>query len=93
MVILGVLSITGSFAMGVQTAGDMKAIAPLQANEEIKGDMNDNGRVDQEDIAMILEVVKGTRHPTPTMLHRDPNGDGQLTIDDAMHLLRDLASL
>ena len=94
IVILAVLCVTGSFAVGVQTAGDMKAIAPLQAGgTELPGDMNDNGSIDEGDIELILEVVKGYRDPTPAMLRRDPNGDGRLDIDDAMRLVRDLSSL
>lgn len=93
MGILGILCVTGSFAIGIQSAGDMKAIAPLQAGTETAGDMNDNGRIDQEDVTIILEIVKGYRTPTPLQLRRDPSGDGRLDLDDAMRLLRDVASL
>ncbi len=92
VVVLGMMCVTGSFAVGVQTAGDVRTISPLKASEQIIGDMNDNGRIDEDDVAIILEVVKGSRAPTPMILRRDPSGDGQLTIDDAMRLLRDLAS-
>ncbi len=93
MVILAVLCITGSFAVGVQTAGDMKAITATEAGgTELAGDMNGNGRIDEDDVSIILEVVKGYRDPTPEMLRKDPNGDGRLTVDDAMRLLHDLAS-
>ena len=92
MVILGVLSISGSFAVGVQTAGDVQTIAPSRAGEEVSGDMNGNGRVDEEDIKIILEIAKGYRDPTPAQLRNDPNADGRLTIDDALRLLHDLSS-
>ena len=93
MGILGLLCITGSFAVGVQTAGDVQTIAPSRAEgPEMVGDINGNGIVEEDDVRIILEIVKGYREATPEELRRDPNGDGQLTIDDAMRLLHELAS-
>lgn len=94
MVILGLLCVSGSFAVGVQTAGDVQTVAPTEATgTEVTGDMNGNGLVDEEDVTIILEIAKGYRDATPEQLRVDPNGDGRLTIDDALRLLHDLASL
>ena len=94
MTILAFLCVGGSFGMGIETAGDMKAITPSKANElVVPGDMNGNGRLDRDDVTIILEIVQGYRKPTQQQLLADPNGDGQLTIDDAKRLLHDLASL
>ena len=93
MTILAVLCVTGSFAVGIETAGDMKAVAPLQANDEvIPGDMNGNGSIDGEDVTIILEIAKGQRAPTVEQLQADPSGDRFLTVEDAMQLLRTLQS-
>ena len=93
MVILGILCVTGSFAIGAGTAGDMKAIAPMEANESvITSDMNGNGHTDLEDVTIILEIVKGYRVATPQQLRADPNNDGNLTIDDAPRMLRDMGN-
>ncbi|MBI5156329.1 hypothetical protein HZA45_03595 [Candidatus Peregrinibacteria bacterium] len=93
MTILAVLCVTGSFAVGIETAGEMKAVAPLQANAGlVAGDMNGNGRIDEEDVTIILEIAKGQRAPTPEQLQADPSGDRFLTVEDAMHLLRALNS-
>lgn len=93
MVILGILCVTGSFAVGVQTAGDVRTVEPTQAGSpEAAGDMDGNGRTDLRDVAIILEVVRGYRDATPELLRADPNADGNLTIDDALSVLDDLAS-
>lgn len=93
MVILGVLCVTGSFAVGVQTAGDVETVGSILAESpEIVGDMDGNGALDPRDVAMILEVVQGYRDADPALLRRDPNGDGELTVDDALSVLDDLAS-
>lgn len=92
MMALAVLCVTGSFAVGVETAGDMKAVTRLKANDNaLAGDMNGNATIDAEDVTIILEIAKGQRAPTPEQLRNDPNGDHFLTVEDAMHLLRMLS--
>lgn len=94
MGVLAVLCVTGSFAVGVQTAGDVQTIAPTEAHEEgLPGDMNSDRVVNAEDIAIILEIAKGYRDPLPAMLRNDPNGDGRLDLDDALRLLHDIHTL
>lgn len=92
--VLGTIGVVGSFALGIQSAGDVTPIAPLEAHvTTVTGDMNGNGILDPLDVAEILEVVQGYEQPTPEQLASDPNADGQLTIDDALRLLHDLAAL
>lgn len=82
-----------SFALGIHTAGDIAPIASLQADGPAReGDMNDDGTVDIHDVIAILEIVRGERAATAHHLRVDPNTDGQLTIDDALHLLQTLAA-
>ncbi|MBI3336049.1 hypothetical protein HYZ98_00595 [Candidatus Peregrinibacteria bacterium] len=88
---LGMLCVVGSFAVGIRTAGDVRTISPLSAETlELPGDIDDNGKIDYVDVIRILEIAQGYREPTPRELHADPNGDGVLTVDDAIALLHEL---
>ena len=90
---LGLVSVIGSFALGIQTAGEIKTIASLGAEgTELQGDIDGNGRLDIQDVIEILEVAKGYKDPTPKQLKADLNDDGALTIDDALSLLHTLRS-
>lgn len=94
LVALGLLSVISSFALGVKTAGDVETIAPSQAGGmQMAGDMNSDSMINVLDVIDILEVVQGYEMATPEQLQADPNGDGQLTVDDAIRLLHDIASL
>lgn len=91
---LAFLSVTLSFAIGIQTAGDVQTISSIEAEDpRITGDMNADGRVDERDVIEILEVVRGYEEATPEQLLADPNGDGSLTVDDALRMLHDLSAL
>lgn len=88
---LGMLCVIGSFAAGIRTAGDVRTISPLAAeNAQLSGDIDSNGRVDLIDVITILEISQGYREPTPDELRADPNGDGVLSVDDALSLLHTL---
>lgn len=90
---LGLVSVIGCFALGIQTAGDIKAIATLGAEgTELRGDVDGNNRLDIQDVIDILEVARGYKDPTPDQLKADPNHDGSLTIDDALSILHTLRS-
>ncbi|OGJ57066.1 hypothetical protein A3H22_03815 [Candidatus Peribacteria bacterium RIFCSPLOWO2_12_FULL_55_15] len=91
---LGSLCVVASFALGIHTAGDIAPIASLQADGPAReGDMNDDSTVNIQDVIEILEIVRGNTQTTAHHLRVDPNTDGQLTIDDAIHLLQTLAAL
>lgn len=91
ILILGVLSVLGSFTAGVRTAGDVHTISPLAAETvELPGDIDGNGYRDLKDAIVILEIAQGYREPTAKELNADPNGDGILTVDDAIALLQEL---
>ncbi|MBI2117422.1 hypothetical protein HYT95_00850 [Candidatus Peregrinibacteria bacterium] len=91
--VLGSLCVVASFALGIHTAGDIAPIASLQADGPAReGDINDDGTVNVQDVIEILEIVRGDRQATAHHLRVDPNADGQLTIDDAIHLLQTLAA-
>jgi hypothetical protein len=49
-----------------------------------KGDLNSDACVDREDLAEILEVIRGVASPTPSY---DLNGDGEVNIADARYLV------
>lgn len=90
---LGSLCIIASFAFGIHTAGDIAPIASLQADGPAReGDINDDGTVSLQDVIEILEIVRGQLPVTAHHLRVDPNTDGKMTIDDAIHLLQTLAA-
>lgn len=92
IMILGLLTVTGSFAVGIQTAGDVTTVPGLEASSPlVAGDLNGNGRIDTLDALIILEVVQGYREPSAQELRADPNGDGELTIEDATSVLEDVS--
>ena len=85
---LSALCVVGSFTVGIHTAGDVQPIALIQAGSEAhQGDVTGDGAVDERDVVAILEVAEGYRMATPDELKADPNGDGQLTVADAMAIL------
>lgn len=90
---LGVACIASSFAIGIQTAGDVQPVTLIEAGSvEQAGDIDGNGSVDIRDVISILEVIQGYESVTPDQLKADPNRDGQLTVDDALRILASLSS-
>lgn len=89
---LGALAVVSSFTLGIKTAGDVRTVSPMEASgTRIAGDINNDGIVDTRDVIAILEVARGYKEATPDELLADPNGDGSLTIDDAIRILSDLS--
>lgn len=89
--LFGGLCLAASFAIGIQTAGEVQPIALIEAGSPVSaGDMDGNGIVTVQDAIAILEIVRGYRTATPEQLLSDPNGDGVLTMDDALRILRTL---
>ncbi|MDD5751744.1 MAG: dockerin type I repeat-containing protein [Candidatus Peribacteraceae bacterium] len=87
--LFGGLCLAASFAVGIQTAGEVQPIALIEAGSPVStGDMDGNGIVTGQDAIVILEIVRGYRTATPEQLLSDPNGDGALTSDDALRILR-----
>ncbi|MDD5102966.1 MAG: dockerin type I repeat-containing protein [Candidatus Peribacteraceae bacterium] len=85
------ICVTASFLIGIQSAGEVQPIALIEAGSVSEtGDLTGDGRVDMQDVITILEVVQGYAQATPDQLRADPNGDGALTIDDALRILRAL---
>ena len=88
---LGTLCVVASFGVGVKLSTEFRSISPLEAEDSrITGDIDGSGSVDLRDVILILEVARGYRDTLPDELKADPNGDGRLTIDDAIRLLHDL---
>ncbi|MDO8649313.1 MAG: dockerin type I repeat-containing protein [Candidatus Peregrinibacteria bacterium] len=96
-VVLGATCIVGSFVIGVQTVGELEPVEHGQATElqasivSSQGDLDNDGAVDLSDIIALLEIAQGYAEATPAQLKADPNGDSQLTVEDALRLLRTLA--
>ena len=89
--LFGSLCLATSFAVGIQTAGEVQPIALIEAGSPVSaGDMDGNGMVTVQDAIAILEIARGYAVPTPEQLLSDPNGDGALTVDDALRILRAL---
>lgn len=84
--------VVGSFVLGVQTAGEVQPVRLIEAGSiERASDVDGSGTVDIADAILILEVAQGYRSAEPQQLAADPNGDGQLTVDDALAVLSQLA--
>lgn len=94
MLSIAAACLTSSFLLGISSAGE---VAPAQLIEAggfpSTGDIDGSGVVDGADVTLILEMVQGYREPTAAQLKADPNGDGQLTIDDALRILSRISLL
>lgn len=85
------ICVAASFLIGIQSAGEVQPIALIEAGSVSRvGDLTGDGSTDVQDVIAILEVVQGYAQATPDQLRADPNGDGVLTIDDALRILRNL---
>lgn len=85
------ICVAASFLIGIQSAGEVQPIALIEAGSVSQmGDLTGDGSTDVQDVITILEVVQGYVQATPDQLKADPNGDGALTIDDALRILRSM---
>lgn len=88
---LAAVAMIGSFALGIQSAGDVRPVSLIEAGSvEQSGDMDGNGYIDANDVQIILEIAQGYAVATPKQLQADPNADGKITVDDAIRLLNTL---
>jgi hypothetical protein len=89
--VLAVASIATSFAIGMQTAGDVQPFTLIEAGGNmLPGDINNDLAVNLDDVILTLEMTAGYTPVTPEAYENDPNQDGRLTIDDALSILRTL---
>lgn len=89
--LLGLACIASSFSIGIHTAGDVQPFTLIEAGStNLSGDMDDNGAVDIQDVIIILEIVQGYREADATARSADPNGDGRITVDDALRILSNI---
>ena len=58
-----------------------------QTSNSLKGDVNGDGRINQEDANLALDYVKGKRTSLPVMANADMNGDGKVTLADVQKIL------
>lgn len=86
---VGAASIAGSFLIGTYSAGQVQPIALIEAGGATQtGDIDGDGVIDVRDAVIILEIAQGYSTPETFQLKADPNGDGFLTVDDAIRLLK-----
>ena len=91
VLLLGGLCTAASFIIGIQSAGEVHPVSLIEAGAPTRvGDVNGDGVVDVQDAIFVLEVVQGYRVPAPEQLLADPDGNGKLTVDDALRILRTL---
>lgn len=92
MLAIAAACLTSSFFLGIQTAGDIQPVSLIEAGGlPLSGDIDGNGSVGLEDVIFILEVSQGYVVASPDQLRADPNGDGRLTVDDALRILSTLS--
>ena len=88
---LALLAAVVSFGVGMRTAGDVTTVPSMSADDgTARGDVNGDGAVDAQDAIVILEISQKYRTATVRELEADPNGNGTLTVDDAIRVLRSL---
>ncbi len=91
---LGVACIASSFAIGIQSVGEVQPVTLIEAGAiGYSGDLNGDGSVTVKDAIRILEISQGYAVASPRELMADPNRDGYLTVDDAMRILSELPNL
>lgn len=94
ILVLGVFCIAGSFAVGLQTSGNVTPISPSEAlGEDMHGDMNGDGILNLQDVIITLEIVRGYREATTEQKKLDWTQDGSINLDDALGIVNHLASL
>lgn len=88
---LAAIAMVSSFSLGIQSAGDVRPVSLIQAGTGQKsGDMDGNGFVDVRDVQLILEISQGYKVATSAQLQADPNGDGAISVDDAIRIISKL---
>ena len=85
LVPLAIVAATAAFALGTKTAGTLRTVVKTLFPKP-------DGAVDGSDAILILEISQGYRDATADELGADPNGNGALTVDDAIRVLRSLRS-
>lgn len=100
-VVLALGCISLAFLLGIETTGEIhplhqesQAAKPFQAQllTPQAGDIDANGMVNDQDVILILEVAEKLRSPSrEEVLHGDTDGDGKLTVKDALRILRSLS--
>jgi hypothetical protein len=62
--------------------------------QTLKGDLNDNGVVDLEDVILCLRILSGTE-PEGTRISpsADVNGDGKISIEELIYILQKVSGL
>ena len=91
LVSLAAICVVTSFALGLQTAGEVQPFTLIEAgNVSLRGDVNGDGEVDIDDVILILEMSQEYIPTTPEAFNADPNEDGRITVDDALRILKTL---
>ncbi len=90
-IVIVLASVTAAFIVGIQTAGDFRSVATIQADgTDLAGDFNANGNLDIQDARIALELASGYRSPTPQELSADPDRDFSITTQDVFSILERL---
>lgn len=89
---LGTACVVSSFAIGIQSVGEVQPVTLIEAGSiQEQGDVDGSGSRDLQDVIIILEISQGYAEATPAQLRADPNKDGQLTVADALSILKSLS--
>ena len=73
---------------------DLDSSDNLDTQNIVKGDMNKNGIIDENDLTQILDIVRSKEEVTPEILEiADMNGDGKISLVDYTRALAAVKNL
>ena len=98
----GAMCAVAAFAIGLETAGDVRPFEATQAalqegpdgqgHAPLKGDMDLDGELEVEDAMMLLAYVDGLETPSADDIRLgDADGDFRLSTKDVMRVLHALS--
>lgn len=87
----GIAVLALAFSLGIKTSHDIKPIHLTNADSvSVPGDLDGNGVVTKDDAVRALEIALGYEQATDRDRAADPNGDLQITVEDALTILKSI---
>jgi hypothetical protein len=79
----------GAFTVGFRTADEGSVVQSIMATSDVlAGDFDGNGVINNDDVAIAIELSAHLRAATPEELKADPNQDGDISAADTLWLMQ-----